>query len=217
MRFLVLVLLLVKLTLALKFELPSALGPGFRRCVLQYMAKDVLALGHFEIGDGNAQRIDVEIFDDAPTPNKYWTKPNVTPGSQKFTFTTHTAGNVHFCFTNVLAEGNIPSPAFVKTIAIHVDTGADAQEASEIVKEKKLKPMEMELYRLERLAEQVLRDMDDMKKREEEMRDINESTNERVTWFSIFSMLVLVGLAGWQVWYVISGTYSLTNDVKPSL
>ncbi|KAJ3210623.1 transformer 2 beta [Dinochytrium kinnereticum] len=158
---------------AVKFEIPAALGPGFRRCILQYMNKDLLAVGHFEVGDGHAQRIDVEIFDDSATPNRYWVKPNVTPGSQKFSFTTHIAGNVHFCFSNILAEGNVPGPAFTKTIALHVDTGADAQEATDLFKEKKLKPMEMELFRLERLAEQVIRDMEDLKVREEEMRNIN--------------------------------------------
>ncbi|XP_021571275.1 transmembrane emp24 domain-containing protein 10 isoform X3 [Carlito syrichta] len=42
----------------------------------------------------------------------------------------------------------------------------------------------------------------DMKKREEEMRDTNESTNTRVLYFSIFSMFCLIGLATWQVFYL---------------
>ncbi|KAI8848527.1 emp24/gp25L/p24 family/GOLD-domain-containing protein [Chytridium lagenaria] len=156
------------------------------------MAKDVLAVGHFEVGEGNAQRLDVEIFDDAPTPNRYWTKPNVVPGSQKFSFTTHTAGNVHFCFSNVLAEDH----------CLHVDTGDDAMDAAELFKDQKLKPMEQELYRLERLAERVVADMNELKIREEEMRNVNESTNERVVWFSTFSIIVLISLGGWQIWYM---------------
>ena len=41
-----------------------------------------------------------------------------------------------------------------------------------------------------------------MRQREEEMRDTNESTNSRVLYFSIFSMLCLLGLATWQVLYL---------------
>uniref|UniRef100_A0A182HUD2 GOLD domain-containing protein n=4 Tax=Cellia TaxID=44534 RepID=A0A182HUD2_ANOAR len=41
-----------------------------------------------------------------------------------------------------------------------------------------------------------------MRKREEEMRDTNESTNSRVLFFSIFSMSCLLGLATWQVLYL---------------
>ena len=43
-----------------------------------------------------------------------------------------------------------------------------------------------------------------MKKREEEHRDTNESTNERMLHFSIFSMVCLLLLAIWQVIYLKS-------------
>ena len=36
----------------------------------------------------------------------------------------------------------------------------------------------------------------------EEMRDTNESTNERVLYFSVISMFVVVGMAIWQVLYL---------------
>ncbi|KAJ3194909.1 vesicle coat component [Irineochytrium annulatum] len=158
---------------AVKFELPAALGSGNRRCILQYMQKDVLAVGHFELGDGYNQRIDVEIYDDYTIANKYWTKSNVPTGSQKFTFTTHNAANVYYCFTNTLSEGQHPGPTNVRTIALHVDTGDDAKEAADLFKDKKLKPMEIELFRLERLAEQVVKEMDTMKEKEQEMRNVN--------------------------------------------
>jgi p24 family protein delta-1 len=88
----------------------------------------------------------------------------------------------------------------------------------------KLKPMEVELKRLEDLSEAIVQDFAMMRKREEEMRDTNgniniiilvtasinfvptsyfsESTNSRVLYFSIFSMCCLLGLATWQVLYL---------------
>lgn len=65
-----------------------------------------------------------------------------------------------------------------------------------------LKPLEVELRRLEDLSESIVNDFAYMKKREEEMRDTNESTNTRVLYFSIFSMFCLIGLATWQVFYL---------------
>ncbi|ULT89200.1 hypothetical protein L3Y34_007989 [Caenorhabditis briggsae] len=41
-----------------------------------------------------------------------------------------------------------------------------------------------------------------MRQREEEMRNTNESTNSRVLYLSIFSMLCLLGLAIWQVLFL---------------
>uniref|UniRef100_A0A4W3HIM5 GOLD domain-containing protein n=1 Tax=Callorhinchus milii TaxID=7868 RepID=A0A4W3HIM5_CALMI len=71
-----------------------------------------------------------------------------------------------------------------------------------IAKAEKLKPLEVELRRLEDLSESIVNDFAYMKQREEEMRDTNESTSARVLYFSIFSMFCLVGLATWQVFYL---------------
>ena len=80
--------------------------------------------------------------------------------------------------------------------------------------------MELELRRLEDLAESVVNDFAYMRAREEEMRDTNgqlgalvsyhcfnlssftESTNSRVLYFSIFSMCCLLFLAAWQMFYL---------------
>ncbi|KAJ3004288.1 UNVERIFIED_CONTAM: hypothetical protein HDU68_005192, partial [Siphonaria sp. JEL0065] len=69
-----LIALLATLASALKFELASAPPGGNRRCVKQYIVKDTLVVGHYEIGPDphNSQRIDVEIFDDAPIASKYY-------------------------------------------------------------------------------------------------------------------------------------------------
>lgn len=58
------------------------------------------------------------------------------------------------------------------------------------------------MRRLEDLAESIVTDFADMKRREEEHRDTNESTNDRMLWFSIFSMVCLLVLACGQVMYL---------------
>lgn len=88
-----------------------------------------------------------------------------------------------------------------------------------------MKPLEVDLKRLEDLSDSIVRDFALMRKREEEMRDTNgkkelkpkkelfiillffnclilEKTNSRVLFFSIFSMCCLLGLATWQVLYL---------------
>ena len=56
-----------------------------------------------------------------------------------------------------------------------------------LAKAEKLKPMELELRRLEDLSSSIVHNFAEMKKREAEHRDTNESTNERMLHFSIFS------------------------------
>jgi hypothetical protein len=40
------------------------------------------------------------------------------------------------------------------------------------------------------------------RKREEAMRNTNESTNARVLWFSVFSVCVLASTGAWQVYHL---------------
>ncbi|XP_074985883.1 transmembrane emp24 domain-containing protein 10 isoform X2 [Caretta caretta] len=87
-------------------------------------------------------------------------------------------------------------------VILDMKHGVEAKNYEEIAKVEKLKPLEVELRRLEDLSESIVNDFAYMKKREEEMRDTNESTNIRVLYFSIFSMFCLIGLATWQVFYL---------------
>lgn len=92
----------------------------------------------------------------------------------------------------------------------------------------KFKPLEVDLKRLEDMSDAIVQDFAAARKREEEMRSTNgrllanytnrfntdnlmqqhifscqtESTNNRVLFFSIFSMCCLLGLATWQVLYL---------------
>jgi hypothetical protein len=80
--------------------------------------------------------------------------------------------------------------------------GVEAKNYENLGDAAKLKPLEVELKRLEDLSESIVQDFAFMRRREEEMRDTNENTNSRVLYFSIFSMCCLLGLATWQVLYL---------------
>ncbi|XP_045434493.1 transmembrane emp24 domain-containing protein 10 isoform X3 [Pipistrellus kuhlii] len=97
-----------------------------------------------------------------------------------------------------LRTGRLPD----QLVILDMKHGVEAKNYEEIAKVEKLKPLEVELRRLEDLSESIVNDFAYMKKREEEMRDTNESTNTRVLYFSIFSMFCLIGLATWQVFYL---------------
>ncbi|GCC20281.1 hypothetical protein chiPu_0021334 [Chiloscyllium punctatum] len=97
-------------------------------------------------------------------------------------------------------EGHFRVPD--QLIILNTKHGVEAKNYEDIAKAEKLKPLEVELRRLEDLSESIVNDFAYMKQREEEMRDTNESTSARVLYFSIFSMCCLIGLATWQVFYL---------------
>lgn len=62
----------------------------------------------------------------------------------------------------------------------------------------------MELRRVEAIVGEVVSEMEYLRKREQRLRDTNESTNDRVKFFAITVMLTLVGVGSWQVIYLRS-------------
>ena len=87
-------------------------------------------------------------------------------------------------------------------VELDIDIGADAKDWSAIQAAEKLKPVEADLRRIEELTEEIVRDMDYLRSREQKLRDTNESTNTRVKWFGVLTTWLLIGLWAWQIMYL---------------
>jgi hypothetical protein len=69
--------------------------------------------------------------------------------------------------------GYTQGPEFFRRIEMHLDVGADAIDYDTIAKREKLKPMEIELRRLEKMVDEIVDDIEYLKRREAKMRDTN--------------------------------------------
>ena len=105
------------------------------------------------------------------------------------------------CFENIITSREATTAPFRK-IELDIDIGADAKDWSAIQAGEKLKPVEADLKRISEVAKEVVDEMEYLKGREMLLRDTNESTNERVKWFAIGTMGMLVALGVWQVVYL---------------
>ncbi|CAM0138697.1 unnamed protein product [Umbelopsis sp. WA50703] len=155
-----------------------------------------------KVGEGYNQRVDLEIYDDSESINKYATRRDVGEQGAKLAFNTHADASIIVCFTNTLSEGFKPNAGYKRTIDVDYDIGAEALDYSKIAKAEKLQPLELELRKLEKVVQEIWDEMEYLKKREAKMRDTNESTNERVQWFSTLTLFALVSLGTWQVMYL---------------
>ena len=128
-------------------------------------------------------------------------RPRDIAGEARYAFTSHADGPFDVCFENILqAKQSVMNPS--RHIELDIDIGADAKDWNAIQAGEKLKPVEMELRRLAEVAKEVVDEMDYLRGREMKLRNTNESTNERVKWFAIMTMMVLIGLGVWQVVYL---------------
>ncbi|XP_055487047.1 transmembrane emp24 domain-containing protein 10-like [Leucoraja erinacea] len=177
---------------AVSFHLPA----NARKCLREEIHKDVLVTGEYELSEQPGGRTDLKVTDSSG--HILYSKEQASKG--KFAFTTDDYDMFEICFENRLPAGHFRGPD--QQIVLNTKHGVEAKNYEDVAKAEKLKPLEVELRRLEDLSEAIVNDFAYMKQREEEMRDTNESTSARVLYFSIFSMCCLVGLATWQVFYL---------------
>lgn len=193
MRFLTLLLLVIHVYhgTAIVFKLPA----NSEKCLKEEIHKDILVKGEYEVSQQNGVKVDLLVTDS--NGHILYQKEEAADG--RFAFTTDDYDMFQICFkSKTEIRGRVPE----QNVKLIVKRGVEAKNYEDIAKTEKLKPLEVELRRLEDLSESIVNAFAYMKKREEEMRDTNESTNSRVLYFSIFSMLCLVGLATWQVLYL---------------
>lgn len=127
-------------------------------------------------------------------------KPKDVVGENRYAFTSHADSAFDVCFENVYTgSAKSVNPRHVE---LDIDIGADAKDWNSISANEKLKPVEAELRRIEEVVGEIVTEMDYLRAREQKLRDTNESTNERVKWFAIGTMGMLVSLGAWQIVYL---------------
>ncbi|XP_026314822.1 transmembrane emp24 domain-containing protein bai [Hyposmocoma kahamanoa] len=172
-----------------------SLAPNTQKCLKSELQANVLVAGEYDVQEVPGQRVDYIVRDSKG--HILSQRESITKG--KFTFVTDSYDTFEVCFfSKVPPERRSVS----QDVTLDLKIGIEAKNYEGIGEAAKLKPVELELKRLEDLSEAIVQDFTLMRKREEEMRDTNESTNNRVLFFSLFSMVCLLGLATWQVLYL---------------
>ncbi|KAG0297920.1 vesicle coat component [Dissophora globulifera] len=188
---------------ALKFDLPAEnVDDATPRCLSMYIDAETHVELKVKAGPGPHQKLSVVVTDDSEHANQLWKKDSLTEALQKASFIHKHAGDVVICFTNVLSDGLKPDSRYSRTVEFTIQFGSETVDYVKVAKEEKLKPMEVELRKLEDIVKDVMKNMIHLQKREEIMRDTNESTNARVKWFSTMTMGVLLLLGLWQIFYL---------------
>ncbi|GLH05299.1 hypothetical protein R5R35_007816 [Gryllus longicercus] len=171
------------------------LEPNGQKCLKEELQSDVLVTGDYEISDVPGQKVDYSVKDSKG--HILSQKDDISKG--KFSFVTETFDTFEVCFAS-----RVPSHqrGVAHEVSLITKRGVEAKNYEGLGEAAKLKPLEVELKRLEDLSDAIVQDFALMRKREEEMRDTNESTNSRVMYLSIFGMCCLLGLATWQLLYL---------------
>jgi len=171
--------------------------PGDAKCVMEELNDNVLVIMDYESLDGTA--INSQVYD--PKGELLHAEENHAKG--QWAFTTDGKGDYKACFEKYEKyDDGEHHKLETHKIKLEWKTGVAATDWEGIAKRDHLDAMAMSLRKLEAEIKELHEGMLYMRKREMEMRDINESTNSKVAWLSVMSLGVSAALSIWQLVYL---------------
>lgn len=178
---------------SMRFDLQS----GHTKCVSEDINNSAITVGKYNVVNPNegyplpdTHKLNVRVT--SPYGNNYHHGDQVDSGN--FAFTAAEAGDYTTCFT---APDHKPET----TVAIEFEwkTGVAAKDWSKIAKKEQVEVMEIELKKLLDTVTSINEEMFHLRVREEEMQQLNQSTNSKMAGLSFLSLVVCLSVAGLQL------------------
>ncbi|KAF3927463.1 hypothetical protein ABW21_db0208633 [Orbilia brochopaga] len=163
-----------------------------RECFHEVLHKDDKMTVTFQVGDrefGGAGNLEIDFWVQDPSGALRINEPHASVGDHSFT--AHEDGKYTYCFSN---EGSSVSSKEVSFNVHGIVYVAEEEHPSD--------PLEREVRTLGELLSQVKDEQEYIVLRERVHRNTAESTNDRIKWWSIFQLFVLVGNCVFQVFYL---------------
>ncbi|KAK7362389.1 hypothetical protein VNO77_04500 [Canavalia gladiata] len=183
-------------TESLRFELQS----GNTKCISEDIKTNSMTVGKYLIVNPNegqplpdSHRVTVRVT--SSYGNNYHYGDRVQTG--QFAFAAGEAGDYMTCFWAV--DHNPPT---TMTIDFDWKTGVAAKDWSNVAKKGQVDVMELELKKLQDTVMAIHDEMFYLREREEEMQELNRTTDSRMFWLSLLSLFVCLSVAGLQLWHL---------------
>lgn len=184
------VLPLVLLLLSGAAGLEVELEPTEKRCVQDVVAKGANVRARFTVLSKGV--INVEMSDSSPT-GKTMVRRGVREGDLKFTASASDSDSlVSLCFVN---SGDAEEERVRFTFA----NGVEATDYVAVAAKDHLKPLHLELRKMEDALSTVHAELLDQRERVKGVRDASNAISATQERFSVFTMAVLLALGVWQV------------------
>lgn len=138
----------------------------------------------------NEQPLTIIIYD----TNKNIIKKSVDVHGQ-FTFTSVGNGFYDFCFDN--------DNKYVRAVTFSLETTLIHNKKNEgIAENKDIQPLQRQFQQILANAKHLMNDLEALKDKEWKSRNLNESTNSRMWWFTFLSLVVLFVTSAYQIYFL---------------
>ncbi|ESQ28299.1 hypothetical protein EUTSA_v10019128mg [Eutrema salsugineum] len=177
---------------SLHFDLHS----GRTKCIAEDIKSNSMTVGKYSIDNPHegqnlppSHKISVKVT--SSSGNTYHHADQVDSG--QFAFSAVEAGDYMACFSAVDHK-----PEVSLSIEFEWRTGVQSKSWATVAKKSQIEVMEFEVKSLLDTVNLIHEEMFYLREREEEMQDLNRSTNTKMAWLSFLSLFVCIGVAGMQ-------------------
>ena len=137
----------------------------------------------------------MQLYD--PKGAEVWSQTDQVKGMHGFT--TEHSGDYKACFYKTdTAKEDLNK----HKVRLDWKSGIAAADWENIAKASNVDDLQKTLRELAAEMKSIHEGMLYLRKKEAEMRDLNEATNSKVAWLSVISLSVCISLAVWQIFYL---------------
>ncbi|XP_021359642.1 transmembrane emp24 domain-containing protein eca-like isoform X2 [Mizuhopecten yessoensis] len=179
------------------------IGETEKKCFIEEIPDETMVVGNYKV-----QVYDYSVKDYLPSapglgmfvevrdPEHEIVLSRTYAAEGRFTFTSHLAGEHVVCL-----HSNSTAWFSSGQLRVHLDiqVGEHAVDYSQIQAKDKLSELQLRIRQLLDQVEQITKEQNYQRYREERFRQTSESTNQRVLWWSIAQTLILLLTGFWQM------------------
>ncbi|CAG0919656.1 unnamed protein product [Notodromas monacha] len=191
--------ILCDLALGLYFHI----GETERKCFIEEIPDETTVVGTYKVelydprtkgfmpsNPGVGMHVEVRDPDDRPILSKVYSAEG------RFSFVSHDPGEHVICLYSNSTKWFSGSQ-----LRVHLDiqVGEHAIDYAQIAQKEKLSELQLRLRQLMDQVEQITKEQNYQRYREERFRQTSESTNQRVLWWSISQVAILLIVGFWQM------------------
>ncbi|KAJ9147589.1 hypothetical protein P3X46_029733 [Hevea brasiliensis] len=181
---------------SMRFDMNS----GQTKCISEDIKSNSMTVGKYSVvnlNEGNpvpdSHKLIVKVT--SPYGSIYHYGDHVDSGN--FAFTAAEAGDYSTCFW-----ANEHRQEITVTVDFEWKTGVSAKDWSKVAKKGQIEIMELELKKLYDTVTSIHDEIFYLREREEEMQQLNRSTNSQMAGLSFLSLVVCLSVAGLQLWHL---------------
>ncbi|XP_046749409.1 transmembrane emp24 domain-containing protein eca [Diprion similis] len=189
------------------FEYSSGLyfhiGETERKCFIEEIPDDTTVLVNYKVelydprsggfmpsSPGIGMHVEVRDVDDKMILSRVYSSEG------RISFTSHTPGEHVICLYS-----NSSAWFSGGQLRVHLDiqVGEHAIDYANVAQKEKLSELQLRLRQLLSQVEQITKEQNYQRYREERFRQTSESTNQRVLWWSLAQTAILLAMGAWQM------------------